>query len=272
MASIRCPKCGDKTKIRTAKKDDCRYYVCINYPECRGRVLADEDRGEGWGGDLGQERPASRITQDSPRRRVKPHTPERRAAATMRKPRKDERKVPKRFSFLRRKGGVSVDDGWDDDRSVVWGDDWDDEIPKAKTARVKPRPPVAPKTAGDKPRPQRAPKVAHDKPRQRRVPKAAHDEAQERKEPETAHDRPRRRKVLEEDADLKKKKPSMPRRQKAVEDDIAPEEQESPEPHTVSEEDADSEKRKRSLIVIIIALVVAFLAIDGIIYAAFVLR
>ena len=39
--SIRCPKCGSETEIRTAKKGKetgKEFNVCINYPECKGRL------------------------------------------------------------------------------------------------------------------------------------------------------------------------------------------------------------------------------------------
>lgn len=38
---IRCPKCGSETVVRTAKKGSkagYRFHVCINYPECKGKV------------------------------------------------------------------------------------------------------------------------------------------------------------------------------------------------------------------------------------------
>jgi hypothetical protein len=70
----------------------------------------------------------------------------------------------------------------------------------------------------------------------------------------SAHDKPKQRKEPREDTSPEKEKSPGSRRKRA------PEAEDSPE------------KKERSLIVIIIALVVAFLAIDGMIYAAVVLR
>ena len=143
MGDVRCPKCGRKTTIRTAKKDDCQYHVCINSPRCKGRVLVDEDHGDDW------------------------------------------------------------------------GDDWDEERPATKAASGRHRQP-------------RAPETAQGEPQQQIVPMAY--------------------------ATPEKKKPARPRRRRVPQRYLIP------------------ERKKRSLAVIIIALIIAFLAIDGIIYAAFVLR
>jgi len=40
---IKCPKCGSDTTIRTVKKGTNageKYFVCICYPDCKGKVLA----------------------------------------------------------------------------------------------------------------------------------------------------------------------------------------------------------------------------------------
>ena len=38
---IRCPKCGSKTVVQTAKRGPnagLSFYVCTRYPECKGRI------------------------------------------------------------------------------------------------------------------------------------------------------------------------------------------------------------------------------------------
>jgi len=180
MGDVRCPKCGRKTTIRTAKKDDCQYHVCINSPRCKGRVLVDEDQGDDWG----EESPATETAQDEPRQRVAPHPSGRKVRGGVHRP--------------ERKGGVLADEDQGDD----WGDDWDEERPATKAASGKYRQQIAPKA----------------------------------------------------DATPEKKKPARPRRRRVPQRYLIP------------------ERKKRSLAVIIIALIIAFLAIDGIIYAAFVLR
>jgi ssDNA-binding Zn-finger/Zn-ribbon topoisomerase 1 len=232
MGSVRCPKCGRKTTIRTAREDDSLYHVCINYPKCRGRVLADEDQGGDWDDDLGQERPASETAYDRPLQRVKPSSPERGAKKTVRTAKKSGRKVRAGAKTPERKRRGPVGKTWSED----WGegisapkpaiapgkDDWDEKIPAPKSAPDRARRHVAPKPA-----------IASDKkkslrPQQRIAPKA-----------ETAPD---------------VKVPPKLRQQRVPQRYLAP------------------EKKKRSTVVIIIALIVAFLAVDGMIYAAFVLR
>lgn len=64
MASdIRCPNCGSQTRLRTSSKDDCQYYVCIRYPQCKGRVEYDEE----WDSDWSEEEPETQITHDRAR-------------------------------------------------------------------------------------------------------------------------------------------------------------------------------------------------------------
>ena len=51
---IKCPICGSTTSLQTSKKSGRKFYVCINYPECKGKVAFDEERGD----DLEEERTA----------------------------------------------------------------------------------------------------------------------------------------------------------------------------------------------------------------------
>lgn len=42
-ASVICPICGESTELKTAKKGEnigAQYYVCIDYPQCKGRIKA----------------------------------------------------------------------------------------------------------------------------------------------------------------------------------------------------------------------------------------
>jgi ssDNA-binding Zn-finger/Zn-ribbon topoisomerase 1 len=38
MNDIRCPECGGETTIRPSKKDGRKFYVCADYPWCKGKV------------------------------------------------------------------------------------------------------------------------------------------------------------------------------------------------------------------------------------------
>jgi hypothetical protein len=43
--AIKCPICGSNTILRTAKKGPNagkKFYVCVKYPKCKGKVLAQE--------------------------------------------------------------------------------------------------------------------------------------------------------------------------------------------------------------------------------------
>jgi len=46
LTEIKCPKCGSETVLRTAKKGQNageKYFVCMDYPECKGKVRATND-------------------------------------------------------------------------------------------------------------------------------------------------------------------------------------------------------------------------------------
>jgi ssDNA-binding Zn-finger/Zn-ribbon topoisomerase 1 len=228
MGVVRCPKCGNKTTTRTAKKDDSVYYVCINYPKCRGRVLADEDEGGGWGGDSGQESPTPEPAYDRPLPRVRPASPERGAGKTVRAAKKGGRKVRAGAKHPERKGRVSLDNNW--------GDDWNEETPAPKPAPVQPRQKIQPKR-GVAPEKKEPPK-----PGQQIAPKRYLAPA------------PQQQIAPKADAILEVKTPPKLRQRRVPQSHLSP------------------VRKKRSIKVIIIALVIAFLAIDGMIYAAFVLR
>ena len=38
-----CPKCGGKTKLCTRIEDGQKFYVCVDYPRCKGGVLFDKE-------------------------------------------------------------------------------------------------------------------------------------------------------------------------------------------------------------------------------------
>lgn len=43
MASdIKCPICGNKTALRTRRSDKLQFYVCVNFPKCKGMVAQDD--------------------------------------------------------------------------------------------------------------------------------------------------------------------------------------------------------------------------------------
>ena len=149
MGEVRCPRCGSRTVILTAKKDDRQYHVCINRPRCRGRVLADDAGGGGWGDDWGRERPALRPAYNRPPQQRRPSPT---------------------------KGRISIDEAWGDD----WGDDRGKGRPAAKPAPYMPQYPRAQKrglSSGEqnspKPRRHKAPQVAHEEPQPQKTPKSA---------------------------------------------------------------------------------------------------
>jgi ssDNA-binding Zn-finger/Zn-ribbon topoisomerase 1 len=245
MGVVRCPKCGNKTAIRTARKDDCLYYVCINYPYCRGRVLADEDQDDEFGGDLGQEKPAPEIVDDRPPQRVKPSPPERGAEKTVRAAKKGGRKARADVKPPKRKRKGPID--------KTWGDDWDEKIHVPKHAPDRARRHAAPK-----------PEIAPGK-----------DDWDEKiPAPKSAPDRARRPVSPKLEIAPGKKGSPEPQQQIASKADAAPEKKAPPRlrQQRVPQEYLVPEKKRRSIMVIIIAVVIAFLAIDGMIYAAFVLR
>jgi len=227
---VRCPKCGRRTAIRTAREDDRKYYVCINYPRCKGSVPVDEV----WGDDWGKEQPAPKPVHDRPRQRREPSSPKSGTGTVTRKSGKDERESKSELKRPQRKGEVLIDE--------VWGDDWGKEIPAPRAAPYRPQYPRAQKRAA--------------------VP--------EEKKPA----RPPQRRVLKEEAVPDKKELSKPRQQITPRQEAIPEVEVSPKlrQQRVPQQYLVPEKKKRSNIVVIIALVIAFLAVDGIIYAAFVLR
>ena len=40
---VKCPKCGGQTSLRTRSKDKRKFYVCIRYPECKGKIEGSLD-------------------------------------------------------------------------------------------------------------------------------------------------------------------------------------------------------------------------------------
>lgn len=39
---IKCPICGSATSIRTLKKNRPKFHVCINYPQCKGKIRVNK--------------------------------------------------------------------------------------------------------------------------------------------------------------------------------------------------------------------------------------
>ena len=73
---IKCPVCGSKTSLRTSKKDGAKFHVCINYPDCKGKVAFDDE----WGEDWEDERPATEATHI--KKDIKQHTKSQRPVAS----------------------------------------------------------------------------------------------------------------------------------------------------------------------------------------------
>ena len=300
MADVRCPKCGSRTAIRTAKKDDSQYHVCINSPRCRGRVLVDEDQDGGLGDDWDKARPVSKTTHDSTRQRREPSSPEREVEKTIRIAKKDERKVRAGADHHDRKGRVPIDKTWGDDWEDDWGDDWDKDIPAKKTAKDSPpqrKASASPERGAETTirtakKDERRGNVGVDRPeRKGKVPVDkgwGDDWDKEIPAPKPAPDRARRHVAPKPEIAPEKKESPRPRTQTvhkegehpeplqqiAPKADTATEKKESPKlrQRRVPQRYLAPQKKKRSTVVIVIALVIAFLAIDGMIYAAFVLR
>ena len=74
--SIKCPVCGGKTALRTAKKDGAKFHVCVNYPDCKGKAAFDDE----WGEDREDERPATEATHT--KKDIKQHTKSQRPVAS----------------------------------------------------------------------------------------------------------------------------------------------------------------------------------------------
>jgi ssDNA-binding Zn-finger/Zn-ribbon topoisomerase 1 len=47
-SNIKCPVCGSSTRLRISKKDGSKFHVCVNYPDCKGKVAFDEDWDDEW--------------------------------------------------------------------------------------------------------------------------------------------------------------------------------------------------------------------------------
>ena len=56
-SDIKCPVCGSKARLRTSKKDGSKFHVCVNYPQCKGKVSFDEE----WDDDFEGEKPAKKV-------------------------------------------------------------------------------------------------------------------------------------------------------------------------------------------------------------------
>ena len=63
---IKCPVCGSETRLRTSKKDGSKFHVCVNYPECNGKVAFDDD----WGDDWDYKRPSTKAAHDNTRQQI----------------------------------------------------------------------------------------------------------------------------------------------------------------------------------------------------------
>ena len=112
MVDIRCPECGKKTNMRASRVSGRKYFVCVKYPKCKGRVPVEEDWSEGWG----EESPTPEAAHHSPRQH-KELSPAKSAGGTavrrFGKAKSGSHAVIKRPG---RKGRISIDKSKGDDR------------------------------------------------------------------------------------------------------------------------------------------------------------
>ena len=301
MGVVRCPECGGRTILRTSKISDIRYYVCSNYPECKGRVPVEgsvyteigggrsmgrprmEDmrrqRGEPTrkGMVLADEPPTNIWNKENYASRSESSLPQHRkplgVGAVARRRELSGKRGPGSAEAAeyraRRQGGRSAADGGApraarvsvkaerglprggyrpvgrrDAAEPSWGDDWDDGSPAPKVAlEMPPRRVIAEgKTRAGEGKP--------SSPRRKTAP-AKGVTARKKQAPEP------RRKVAPKAVPAKPRRPKEP---EIVDDEF--------KQMGAKEEESAASGRKRSPLVVIIALAVAFLAIDGIIYAA----
>jgi ssDNA-binding Zn-finger/Zn-ribbon topoisomerase 1 len=112
MPDIRCPKCGKKTTLRTNKKDDSQYFVCVKYPKCKGQVPVEED----LSGVLGQESPAPEAAHDRLRQHKEPSPAKSTGGTAIRKLGKAKRGSHAVIKRPGRKGQISIDKSKGEDR------------------------------------------------------------------------------------------------------------------------------------------------------------
>jgi ssDNA-binding Zn-finger/Zn-ribbon topoisomerase 1 len=301
MGGIRCPECGGRTTLRTSKVSDIKYYVCINYPKCKGMVpiegsvyteigggrsmgrprmedmrrqrdehttkgmvLADESPTNIWNKGDYTSRAASTPSQRKKTLNLaagtrkgefsKTRWPGSAEAAEYRARRQGERVSPDGGAVRAISNPVKDERGSAhgagrpvrrrDASDSSWGDDWNDDSPAPKAVSERParRAVVEAKAPAGEKKPL--------SPRRKTVPAEAIS-ARKKESPES------RRKKVPKAAPAKPRRPQEP---ELVDDEFKQMES--------TEEAADAGGRKRSPLVIIIALAVAFLAIDGIIFAA----
>ena len=78
-SNIKCPVCGSSTRLRISKKDGSKFHVCVNYPDCKGKVAFDED----WDDDWDEKKP---VSQPVPARTQQRRVPKRNVAPPKRRP------------------------------------------------------------------------------------------------------------------------------------------------------------------------------------------
>jgi|GEM_PF-6668887 len=134
MVDIRCPKCGKKTEMHASRRSGRSYFICVDYPKCKGRVPVEEDLSGGWSeenpapedaqgvaqevqgeapgdedwsGVWGVPSPAPEPPQVKPRQRKAPPPAKSKAVVPVRKPRKTKKKSYGVIKRPERKGRVS---------------------------------------------------------------------------------------------------------------------------------------------------------------------
>ena len=208
MPDIRCPKCGKKTTIRVSKPSGREYFVCLNYPRCRGRVPVEEDLSGAWG----QESPAPEAARDSPRQRREPASTKSGGGTAVRKSGKTKSGSYAVIKHPGRKGRISIYKSRDDD--------WDKEKPTPKPATDRPRRRIVPgervPSKGkepSEPKGQRESKPASYRPQYKRGPGPAPVLPQELERPKPAPYRPLYKRAPRWETIPEEKEQSEPQRQ-----------------------------------------------------------
>jgi ssDNA-binding Zn-finger/Zn-ribbon topoisomerase 1 len=250
MVDIRCPKCGKKTTLRASRTSGRSYFICLNYPKCRGRVPVEEDLSgtwseenpvpepasdrdreslaqapgdEDWSGGWGEASRTPEAAHDSTQQRKEPSSAKSGGGTAVRKSGKAKHGSHAVIKRPERQGRVSIDKSRGDDR--------DKEKPAPKPAADRARRHVAPKpeVAPEKKEPLRSrPKIVAKKegppePQRQKVPKPASYRPQYKRGPGSAP-------VSPQEPEKPKPAPYRPLYQKAPRWETVPEVNESSEP------------------------------------------
>jgi len=117
---VKCPFCRSGTVLKTAKKGSDagkKFYVCIKYPKCKGKVAFDYDWGNDWDDNCEEEIPVMILRSRSSKESIK--CPECGSKTRLRIRRRDRREfyVCVRYPYC--KGKVEFDKKYGGDHSKV---------------------------------------------------------------------------------------------------------------------------------------------------------